>query len=127
MQSGGIAVDFRPFAWLLLAVAANLVANFGLKAAIRATDTSSPAALVLGLLKSPWLYLGLLGAAALLASFMAAIRVLPLSTAYPLLTALAIVTMAVIEWAFQGVALGPVKMLGIALTVLGVALIAAHG
>lgn len=112
--------------FLMAAVVANLVTNFALKSAVRSVDTTSLMTILGGLLRSPWAWCGLLSAGLLLASFMAAIRTLPLSTAYPILTALAIVIMTLIEWQYQGVHINLAKVAGIALTILGVSLVAAN-
>ena len=111
---------------LMVAVVANLTTNFALKAAVRDLDTTSLATILGGLLRSYWAWGGFLSAAVLLVSFMGAIRSLPLSTAYPILTALAIVTMTFIEWQYQGVAISPLKVAGLALIILGVALVAGN-
>lgn len=114
------------FAFLLVAVVANLVTNFSLKAAMRGLDTSSVSSVITGLLNSPWAWLGGFGGMLLLGSFMAAIRVLPLSIAYPALTALAIVVMAFIEWRFQNVDLSLWKLVGLGLIISGIALVTAN-
>lgn len=112
--------------FLMVAVIANLTTNFTLKAAVRDLDTTSFVTVLSGLVRSPWAWSGGLSAAILLVFFMAAIRSLPLSTAYPILTALAIVSMTLIEWQFQGVSIAPAKVAGLALIILGVALVAGH-
>jgi len=114
------------FAFLLVAVVANLVTNFSLKAAMRGLDTSSVGSVIAGLISSPWAWLGGFGGIVLLGSFMAAIRVLPLSIAYPVLTALAIVVMALIEWRFQNVDLSLWKLAGLGLIISGISLVTAN-
>ncbi len=109
------------------AIVANIVTNFALKTAVRGVDTTSILTIFGGLIKSPWAWCGMLGASVLLVSFMGAIRTLPLSTAYPILTALAILTMTIIEWGFQGVSIGPLKIVGLTLTILGVGALVANG
>ncbi|MEL7255316.1 MAG: hypothetical protein AAGL23_14155 [Pseudomonadota bacterium] len=113
----------KGFAFLAIAVLANLLTNFSLKTAVRGLDTSSVGSVVKGLLTSPWAWIGGLGGVLLLASFMAAIRTLPLSVAYPVLTALVIVAMTFIEWRFQNVDLGLWKLIGLALVIAGIALV----
>ena len=116
----------KSFAFLLVAVAANLATNFSLKAAVRGLDAGSVWSVVLGLLGSPWTWIGGASGALLLASFMTAIRTLPLSVAYPMLTALVIVAMAMIEWRFQGVSMGMWKIVGLGMTIAGIALVTAN-
>ena len=90
------------WSFVALAVTANVVTNFSLKIAVRKIETGSPGQIVLGLIKTPYTWIGLFGAAVLLVSFMAAIRTLPLSSAYSALTALAIASITFIEWWGQG-------------------------
>lgn len=116
----------KGFAFLIVAVVANLVTNFSLKAAVRSLDTSSVGSVVLGLLSSPWAWIGGLSGFVLLGSFMAAIRLLPLSVAYPVLTAIAIVVMAGMEWWFQGVHIGLWKGLGLVMVIVGITLVSAN-
>lgn len=116
----------KGFIFLVVAVVANLSTNFSLKAAVRDLDTSSIGAIFLGLLTSPWAWLGGISGMLLLGSFMAAIRTLPLSIAYPVLTALAIIVMAGIEWWFQGVSFSIWKVLGLTLMIAGIALVTAN-
>lgn len=114
------------FVFLGVAVVANLATNFSLKAAMRDLDTSSVQAVLLGLVSSPWAWIGGMSGLLLLGFFMAAIRVLPLSVVYPVLTALAIVAMTGIEWWFQGVPVGLWKSVGLVLVIVGIALVSAH-
>lgn len=113
-------------AFLLVAIAANLATNFSLKAAVRGLDTSSAKTIIAGLLTSPWTWIGGISGVLLLGSFMAAIRTLPLSVAYPVLTALVIVSMTGLEWWFQGVSLGIWKAFGLGLVIVGIALVTTH-
>lgn len=98
--------------------------NFSLKFAVRSIETTSFQTILLGLVKSPFTWLGFIGAATLLLSFMGAIRTLPLSSAYAVLTALAIATITTIEWWFQAEPMSTVKIAGLLLAVTGVAMIA---
>ena len=98
--------------WIFLGVAviANVVTNFSLRAAVRSLDLTSVQSAVVGLIQSPAAWIGGVGAVTLLLSFMAAIRMLALSTSYAILTALAICLIAVIEGAFFGVTSVAVSM-----------------
>lgn len=116
----------KGFVFLAVAVVANLSTNFSLKAAVRDLDTSSFATIFLGLVSSPWAWLGGVSGLLLLGAFMAAIRTLPLSVAYPVLTALAIIVMAGIEWWFQGVSFNLWKVSGLILMIAGIALVTAN-
>ena len=112
--------------FVALAVTANVVTNFSLKIAVRKIETGSPGQIVLGLIKTPYTWIGLFGAAVLLVSFMAAIRTLPLSSAYSALTALAIASITFIEWWGQGEPMALVKIAGLAMAIGGVILIATN-
>lgn len=102
---------------------ANISTNFSLKTAVQGLDTTSLKTIASGLLTSPWAWLGGISGFVLLGSFMAAIRTLPLSIAYPVLTAMAIIVMATAEWWFQGISLGFGKIAGLAFIVAGIALV----
>lgn len=111
------------FAFLALAVVANISTNFSLKAAVQDLDTRSLQTIALGLLTSPWAWVGGISGFVLLGSFMAAIRTIPLSIAYPTLTAIAVIIMAVAEWWFQDISLGFGKVIGLGFVVAGIALV----
>ncbi|MEM7268604.1 MAG: SMR family transporter [Pseudomonadota bacterium] len=110
--------------FLVIAVAANIATNFSLRSAIRSVDVSSPVALIGGLLTSPAAWIGIASAGVLLASFMGAIRLLSLSTAYAVLTALAITGIAVIEALWLGEAHSLQKIAGLGVITFGVLLLA---
>lgn len=112
--------------FLLLAVVANIATNFSLKTAVRAADTTSIKTVISSLITSPFAWMGLFFAGVLLTSFMVAIRLLPLSTAYAVLTALAIASMTLIEGLYQGESIGMVKVAGLVLVVIGVTLVTSN-
>ncbi len=112
--------------WIFLgiAVVANVVTNFSLRSAVRSMDLTSLHSAVLSLIQSPAAWIGGIGAVTLLLSFMAAIRVLALSTSYMILTAMAICLIALIESAIFGEAFSAQKLAGLGLAIAGVALVA---
>ena len=112
--------------WLFLGIAviANIITNFSLRAAVRSLNLTSPYSIILGLIQSPTAWIGGVGAVMLLISFMAAIRVLSLSTSYAILTALAICLIAIIESAVFGETVSAQKLAGLGLAITGVALVA---
>ncbi|MEM9579989.1 MAG: hypothetical protein AAF891_04825 [Pseudomonadota bacterium] len=112
--------------FVALAVTANVVTNFSLKIAVRKVETGSVGTILLSLAKTPYVWIGLAGAAVLLVSFMVAIRTLPLSSAYSALTALAIASITFIEWWGQSEPMALAKIVGLVLAVGGVVLIAAN-
>lgn len=109
---------------LCLAIAANIVANMALKSAMTAnlpsgSRTFAPAVL----LSQPTLWIGLVSAFVLLACYLFAIRTLPISVAYILVTSLAMVGIVICESVMFGLALSLSKIAGMVCVVFGLWLV----
>ncbi|MEM9724264.1 MAG: SMR family transporter [Pseudomonadota bacterium] len=110
--------------YLSLAAAANMAANTLLRQAAQGVkDREGPVDIVLGLLGQPVFWLALAAAGALLLAFTMALRTTPVSLAYPVVTAVAIAGLLVVEGVWLGQHLGAVRVLGVALITAGVAAI----
>lgn len=102
---------------LLLAVCANVFANIALKLAV--LELSGPLDLR-ALLTAPWAWAGLTGCVLLLGGYLIAIRGVELSIAYPTVTGLAMVGIAIVGHVLFSEALSLQKLVGIGLVVTGV-------
>jgi multidrug transporter EmrE-like cation transporter len=112
--------------WLALAlgVTFNIAANVFFKEAMRSGSPNlGLQAYVLGLLGCGWLWLGVLSSVALLGSYLYALRAVPLVIAYPTVTGLAMVGIALVSSTFLGTTLVMWHYLGILLVVGGVTLL----
>jgi multidrug transporter EmrE-like cation transporter len=105
---------------LLVAVIANVVANSSLKIAVASISTDGERGVLFQLLTQVSLWVGLVFAAVLLVAYMAALRGLPASTAYVVVSSLAILGLVLVDRIFFGVSLGLTKFLGGALAVCAV-------
>lgn len=78
-------------AWLFvaLAISCNVAANILFRKAIHSVDVSSGSVILIarGVLLSPWFWMGMISSVVLLGSYLLAIRWLPLSTSYAIVTA----------------------------------------
>lgn len=83
--------------WIFIAAAilANAVTNISLRAAARSVDTSSAKTIAIGLATSPFAWLGVVSGFVLLGTYMAAIRVLPLSVSYAIVTIMSMVALTI--------------------------------
>ncbi len=108
------------WAALFAAVIANVVANSALKVAVASISADSERGVLLQLLGQASLWVGLAFAAVLLVAYMAALRGLPASTAYVVVSSLAILGLLAVDKALFGVPLGGAKLLGSAFAVCGV-------
>jgi multidrug transporter EmrE-like cation transporter len=108
------------WAALFVAVIANVVANSALKVAVASVSANSDRGVLLQLLSQASLWVGLAFATVLLVSYMAALRGLPASTAYVVVSSLAVLGLLVVDNALYGIPLGGTKLLGTALAVGGV-------
>jgi len=102
---------------LLLAVCANVFANIALKLAV--LELSGPLD-IRALLTAPWAWAGVIGCVLLLGGYLIAIRGVELSIAYPTVTGLAMVGIAIIGHVVFSEALGLQKLIGIGFVVAGV-------
>lgn len=106
-----------------LAIAFNILANFSFKQAVRPGLAQPALTVALGILGSAWFWVGIGCSVALLASYLYALRGLPLFVAYPAVTGLAMVGIAIVSTAFFGAALGFAQYLGVLCVILGIALL----
>jgi multidrug transporter EmrE-like cation transporter len=108
------------WAALLVAVAANVAANTALKIAMSSPLSRSGRGLLLELLGKPSLWIGLVLCGVLLVSYLAALRGLPASVAYAMVTTLAMAGLLVVDSSVFGVPLSGTRLLGAAFAVSGV-------
>jgi multidrug transporter EmrE-like cation transporter len=111
--------------WSMLSVAvlANVVANVSLRHAVRGLEPQGPVSVVLGLLASPAAWLGVASAGLLLAAYMTAIRVLPLSICYAAVTVLAMIGLTIWGGLTGTEAITPLRLVGLGLAFAGIALL----
>ena len=112
--------------WLFLALAAlaNIAANSSLRQAAQGIKgREGPVNLLLGLMAQPVFWLGLGAAGLLLLAFTLALREMPVSLAYPIVTSLAIAGLLFVDYALFGQAIGGLRLLGVALIAVGVAIV----
>ena len=108
---------------LALAIAANVGANTAFKSAVASLSLRPGESPPLQLLRSGDLWIGLVLSAVLLASYLVAIRQIPISVAYLTVSALAMVGLVVVDSMFFGLKLGVHNLLGIGLVIVGLALV----
>lgn len=107
--------------WTLIVTAAgaNVALNLLLKKGGQHLDTSNVGALVLSILGSTWMWMAVISAGLLLTAFVAAIRLYSLSLTYTAVTALAMVSLTVIDALIQQETIGVGRSLGLGLIVSG--------
>ncbi len=108
---------------LFVAVAANVFANVALKIGMREVDVSADWRTIPALIANPWLWVGGSLAGILLGSYLLAIKGIPLSIAYPVVTGLAMVGIAIASAWFLGESLGVSKLMGVCFVIFGVYLL----
>ncbi len=113
------------FHWLalLLCVFANVSANMAFKHVIGGAPAELNWQTLLGIATEPWLWFGFMMAGVVLSAYLYAIREVPISLAYPVVTSLATIGMAIAgSWLF-GEILGWRAIAGIGCVLGGVLLI----
>jgi multidrug transporter EmrE-like cation transporter len=107
--------------WVLIVIAAasNVVLNHSLRLISRGVDLSSSRSMVSTLFVSPFVLVAFFSGALLVGSFMIAIRHYSLSLTYTAVTALAMVSLTVLDIAVQNEALSIVRIVGLTLIVIG--------
>jgi multidrug transporter EmrE-like cation transporter len=110
---------------ILIAAVANVALNLSLKQGAKSLDTSAFGALVKSLFLSPWIWAGGICAAVLLTAFITAIRSYSLSLTYTAVTALAMVVLTVIGATLQQDQITLLRVMGLALIVVGLVMTAA--
>ena len=110
------------FSWaaLALAVTANVVANASLRQAMVSVNSDSNKSVFVQVLTQPSFWICLVFAGILLLSYLAAIRNIPVGTAYAFTTSLAMVGIIVVEHRLFGTSISTSKSAGIAFVALGV-------
>lgn len=112
----------KAFYWgaLVVAVIANVTANTALKIAMASISPDSDKGVALQVLGTASFWVGLFFCGILLVSYLAAIRSLPVSVAYVLVTSLAMVGLVIVERILLGVPLETARILGMGLAICGV-------
>lgn len=107
--------------WILIVIAAgaNVALNLFLKKGGQNLDTSSLGSLILSILTSPWMWMAGVSACLLLTAFVTAIRLYSLSLTYTAVTALAMVSLTVVDALVQHEAIGIGRSVGLGLIVSG--------
>ncbi len=108
---------------LIIAVLANIVANVALKKAVARTPVDQGIGGFLNLAAEPWMWVGVLFAGLLLGCYLYALKEIELSVAYPAVTGLAMVGIALGGMAFFGEGLSLTKVFAIAMIIAGVVLL----
>ncbi|MEO1608781.1 MAG: SMR family transporter [Pseudomonadota bacterium] len=112
--------------WLLLALAivANVIANISLKiAAVSIKDVTDPLAIALRLATQAYFWAGLVSCGVLFLAFFFALRSVPVSLAYPIVTSLATVGLTVLDAMVLATPIGLTRIIGIAFVLVGIALV----
>ena len=105
---------------LIIAVIANILANVAFKKAVELTPSVKGASGFLSLLFQPWAWFGLCMATLLLGCYLYALRGIDLSVAYPVVTGLAMLGIALTGALFLSEALTGSKIIAIGLITVGV-------
>lgn len=100
---------------LLAAITANITSNYLLKRAASGPSNSFPDFAV-----NPFLLFGIFFAALTLISYTLALREIPLSVAYPIVTTMAFMGVFFISWLALGEQIPPLRLLGAGLVLVGV-------
>jgi multidrug transporter EmrE-like cation transporter len=111
--------------WLALAacLVANVMSNVAFKRAMDGTPIEASWHGLLALIGQPWLWVGGLCAGVVLSGYLYALKGVPMSIAYPTVTSMATVGVALAGHVLFGEALGARALVGIALVVSGVTLL----
>lgn len=113
------------WALILTAAGANVALNLFLKKGGQLIDTSSPKAFILSILSSGWIWLAVFSGGLLLAAFVTAIRSYSLSLTYTAITAIAMVTLTVIDSFILQETMSSLRVAGLTLIVAGLLLTSA--
>jgi len=123
MQTKTVVAIGATWLFILVAVAANVATNASLKLAAKSIQGETVAAKLWSVLFTPYFWIGCAAGGVLVGSYMLALRALPVSTAYILVTSLAVVGLYLVDNLFFGTALSWKNLAGAALVLLGVALV----
>ena len=103
---------------LLIAVLSNATANVAFKKAITNTPIEPDFSSLMKLATDPWMWLGVASACLLLGSYLYALKGLGLSLAYPAVTGLAMLAIALTGATFLGESISAQKLIAMALILL---------
>ncbi len=112
-------------AWVALSIAvlANVVANLSLKVAARGASGETASSRLFAFLAQPWTWVGIGAAILLLVCYLIAIREIGLGVAYASVTSVALVLITVSASFILGERLTLMTILGMALVILGIAIL----
>lgn len=105
---------------LIVAIFANIFSNVAFKRAMEGASFESGGSLLRTVGHQPWIWLGLGTAVILLGAYLFAIKRIPLSVAYPSVTGIAMVGIAVSGVVFLGETFPPIKWAALAAVIGGV-------
>jgi multidrug transporter EmrE-like cation transporter len=111
---------------LLIAVTLNALANVLIKAGVDRLSAEPKAALLPAAVAEPLFYAGVVAFALALVAYAAALSRLQLSVAYPLMTSLGLLIVALVSWRWFGESYDVPKTLGTLLIIAGVILLTWH-
>ncbi len=111
---------------LIIAVVLNALANVLIKASVNRLNARRDASLLLATVTEPLLYAGVAAFALALVAYAMTLRRLELSVAYPLMTSLGLVLVAIVSWRWLGEDYNLRKTAGTILVVAGVVLLSLH-
>lgn len=113
-----------PWIGLCFGIAFNALANVLMKAGARRLTLSSGPGLVRHVISDPYLLLGVLSFGLALAGYTYALTRFPLAVAYPLMTGIGFIIVALAGAALFGERLLPLRLCGMAVILVGVVLVA---
>lgn len=118
------SIDTVYWAALAVAVAANVFSNVAFKQAMTIKHPRAGSGTAFWVLAEPWTWIGLASAGILLSAYLFAIREVPLSIAYPVVTGFAMVGIAIFSGLLFDEVVTPSKIVGIGSIAIGIALLA---
>ena len=108
---------------MFVAIGANVCANLAFKHAMQSTISILEKRPLIILLANPWIWVGMLSAALLLGCYLYALRGIDISVAYPIVTGIAMIFLALFgAWLFSE-SLTILKIIGVGLVIFGIFLI----
>jgi multidrug transporter EmrE-like cation transporter len=112
---------------LLVAIISNVIANVAFKKAMIRTQLDGGVGGFSKLSGEPWIWLGVMCAGALLGCYLYALKGIDLSIAYPVVTGLAMLGIALAGTVFLSEAMSASKLIAMALIVIGVVMLRYSG
>lgn len=108
---------------LFIAIISNAVANIAFKKAVARTPAEEGVVGFFKLSTEPWMWLGVIAACLLLGCYLYALKGIDLSVAYPMVTGLAMLGIALAGAIVFGEVISAVRMFAMTLIVVGVLLL----